>query len=42
MPPSLSATLPYNGFISLLYEGQEDELTAIPRGARFLRSFVMR
>ncbi len=31
----------YNGFISLVYEGQEDELTAIPRGARFLRSFVM-
>ncbi|MCZ2149421.1 MAG: sugar phosphate isomerase/epimerase [Bryobacterales bacterium] len=30
----------YNGFVSLVYEGQEDELTAIPRGARFLRSFV--
>jgi sugar phosphate isomerase/epimerase len=31
----------YNGFISLVYEGQEDELTAIPRGTRFLRSFAM-
>ncbi|MBL8229267.1 MAG: sugar phosphate isomerase/epimerase [Bryobacterales bacterium] len=30
----------YNGFCSLVYEGKEDELTAIPRGARFLRSFV--
>jgi len=30
----------YNGFVSLVYEGKEDELTAIPRGARFLRSFV--
>lgn len=31
----------YNGFISLVYEGQEDASTAIPRGARFLRSFLM-
>ena len=30
----------YNGFVSLVYEGKEDELAAIPRGARFLRSFV--
>ncbi len=30
----------YNGFISLVYEGQEDQATAIPRGARFLRSFT--
>jgi sugar phosphate isomerase/epimerase len=30
----------YNGFCGLVYEGTEDELTAIPRGARFLRSFV--
>jgi sugar phosphate isomerase/epimerase len=30
----------YNGFVSLVYEGKEDEMTAIPRGARFLRSFV--
>lgn len=30
----------YNGFVSLVYEGTEDELTAIPRGARFLRSFM--
>ncbi len=30
----------YNGFISLVYEGQEDGMAAIPRGARFLRSFA--
>lgn len=30
----------YNGFCSLVYEGTEDELTAIPRGARFLRKMV--
>ena len=30
----------YNGFISLVYEGQEDQSTAIPRGARFLRSYL--
>jgi len=30
----------YNGFVSLVYEGKEDEMTAIPRGTRFLRSFV--
>lgn len=30
----------YNGFVSLVYEGQEDNIAAIPRGARFLRSFV--
>jgi len=30
----------YNGFVSLVYEGTEDEMTAIPRGARFLRSFL--
>ena len=31
----------YNGFISMIYEGKEDKFTAIPRGIRFLRSFVM-
>ncbi|HZT31015.1 MAG TPA: sugar phosphate isomerase/epimerase family protein [Bryobacteraceae bacterium] len=31
----------YNGFISLVYEGQEDAMAAIPRGARFLRSFLL-
>ena len=31
----------YNGFCSLVYEGTEDELTAIPRGARFLRRMMM-
>jgi len=30
----------YNGYCSLVYEGKEDELTAIPRGARFLRSMM--
>jgi len=30
----------YNGFCSLVYEGKEEELTAIPRGARFLRKMV--
>ena len=30
----------YNGFVSLVYEGGEDEMAAVPRGARFLRSFV--
>lgn len=30
----------YNGFCSLVYEGTEDEMTAIPRGARFLRKMV--
>ena len=30
----------FNGFVSLVYEGKEDEMAAIPRGARFLRSFV--
>jgi sugar phosphate isomerase/epimerase len=30
----------YNGFVSLVYEGKEDEMTAIPRAARFLRTFV--
>lgn len=30
----------FNGFVSLVYEGTEDEMTAIPRGVRFLRSFV--
>lgn len=30
----------YNGFIGLVYEGKEDEVQAIPRGARFLRSFL--
>jgi len=28
----------YNGFVSLVYEGKEDEMTAMPRGTRFLRS----
>jgi L-ribulose-5-phosphate 3-epimerase len=31
----------YNGFISMIYEGTEDKATAIPRGIRLLRSFVM-
>lgn len=30
----------YNGFCSLVYEGTEDEMTAIPRGSRFLRQMV--
>jgi len=30
----------YNGFCSMVYEGQEDELTAIPRAARYLRKMV--
>jgi sugar phosphate isomerase/epimerase len=30
----------YNGFVSLVYEGKEDDMMAIPRGARFLRSFL--
>ncbi|MFN0105372.1 MAG: sugar phosphate isomerase/epimerase family protein [Bryobacteraceae bacterium] len=30
----------YNGFCSMVYEGTEDELTAIPRGTRFLRKMV--
>jgi len=30
----------YNGFVSLVYEGKEDEMTAMPRGTRFLRSHV--
>jgi sugar phosphate isomerase/epimerase len=30
----------FNGFVSLVYEGEQDEMTAIPRGVRFLRSFV--
>ena len=30
----------FNGFISLVYEGKEDQSTAIPRGNRFLRSFL--
>jgi sugar phosphate isomerase/epimerase len=30
----------YNGFVSLVYEGTEDAVAAIPRGARFLRSFL--
>lgn len=30
----------YNGYCSLVYEGTEDELAAIPRGVRFLRSMV--
>ncbi|MFN7921354.1 MAG: sugar phosphate isomerase/epimerase family protein [Bryobacteraceae bacterium] len=30
----------YNGFCGLVYEGKEDEMAAIPRGARFLRSHV--
>jgi sugar phosphate isomerase/epimerase len=30
----------YNGFCCLVYEGTEDELTAIPRGARFLRRMM--
>ena len=29
----------YNGFVSLVYEGKEDEMT-MPRGTRFLRSSV--
>jgi len=30
----------YNGFCSMVYEGTEDELAAIPRGARYLRKMV--
>ena len=30
----------YNGFCSLVYEGTEDEMAAIPRGARHLRKMV--
>ncbi len=30
----------FNGFISLAYEGKEDQSTAIPRGNQFLRSFL--
>lgn len=30
----------FNGFISLVYEGKEDQSTAIPRGNRFLRTFL--
>lgn len=30
----------YNGFCSMVYEGKEDELTAIPRAAKFLRKMV--
>ena len=30
----------FNGFISLVYEGKEDQSTAIPRGNQFLRSFL--
>ena len=30
----------YNGFISMIYEGKEDKTTVIPKGIRFLRSFV--
>lgn len=30
----------YNGFCSMVYEGTEDEMTAIPRAARFLRKMV--
>ncbi len=31
----------FNGFISMIYEGKEDKFKVIPRGIRFLRSFVM-
>ncbi|MBK5294539.1 MAG: sugar phosphate isomerase/epimerase [Acidobacteriia bacterium] len=30
----------YNGYCSLVYEGTEDEVAAIPRGARFLRRMM--
>ena len=30
----------YNGFCSMVYEGTEDEMTAIPRAARYLRRMV--
>jgi L-ribulose-5-phosphate 3-epimerase len=30
----------FNGFISMIYEGKEDKFTVIPKGIRFLRSFV--
>ena len=30
----------YNGFVSLVYEGTEDEMAAIPRGVSFLRKKV--
>lgn len=31
----------YNGFLSIIYEGKEDAMAAIPRAAKFLRQFVM-
>lgn len=30
----------YNGFVSLVYEGKEDEMNTIPRGVHFLRKKV--
>lgn len=30
----------YNGFCSMVYEGKEDEMTAVPRAARYLRKMV--
>lgn len=32
----------FNGFISMIYEGEEDKFTVIPKAIRFLRSFAMR
>jgi sugar phosphate isomerase/epimerase len=31
----------YNGFCSMVYEGAEEEVTAIPRGLRFLRRMML-
>ncbi len=31
----------YRDFISLMYEGEEEATTAVPRSARFLQSFFM-
>jgi sugar phosphate isomerase/epimerase len=30
----------YNGFLSIIYEGKEDAMAAIPRAAKFLRQYT--
>ena len=30
----------YRGFISVEYEGKEDELLAVPRGVKFLKKYI--
>jgi len=30
----------YRGFISVGYEGKEDELLAVPRGVKFLKKYI--